>query len=707
MSSSNRFSPLKPDHAESHFQLGNALQSQGKLDKAIEHYNKAILSRPNYFQAHNNLGVALQAQGKFDLAVAHYQKALFYKPDHASAHNNLGNTLSAQGRLDAAIEHFNKALTFKPDYAEAYNNLGTVLQAQHRLDEAAQLYRKALSIKPDYVEAHFNLGNVLQELDRLDAAVEHYRKALSLNPYHAKAHNNLGSALRLQGKLNAAVDSHQQAVLLNPDFFEAHSNLGSAFREQGDLDAAVASCRKAATLKPDNAEARLNLFYTQLHCCDWTEYARHVEDSLNAVSAGKPGYPFSFLAISASASAQLQCSRTYVSDKFPPSSTPLWTGQIYAHDKIRVAYLSADFHNHATAYLVAELFETHDKNRFELTALSFGPEGAESAIRERLQRPFDRFLDVRGKSDREVAVLLRELEMDIAIDLKGYTKDHRTAIFAHRPAPIQVNYLGYPGTMGASYIDYILADAYLIPPELQPHYTEKVVYLPDSYQANDTGRRIAERTPSRSEANLPETGFVFCCFNNNYKITPDIFDIWMRLLDKVEGSVLWLLEDNRAASRNLRQEAAKRGISQERLVFAPRMDLDEHLARHRLADLFLDTLPINAHTTASDALWAGLPLLTCMGEAFAAKVAASLLNAIGLPELITRHLEEYEALALELATTPALLADIRSRLAQNRTSHPLFDTNRFRRHIESAYSTMWERYQRGEPPASFAVPPLP
>ena len=324
-------------------------------------------------------------------------------------------------------------------------------------------------------------------------------------------------------------------------------------------------------------------------------------------------------------------------------------------------------------------------------------------MRERLQQSFEQFNDIRGNGDVEVAIMLREREIDIAVDLKGFSKGCRPGIFAQRAAPVQVNYLGYPGTTGADYMDYIIGDAEVIPVGQEGFYAEKVVRLPDSYQVNDAKRVIAERTPSRAEAGLPQTGFVFCCFNNNYKITPQVFDIWMRLLKRVEGSVLWLLEDNAAASRNLRSEAASRGVQAQRLVFAPRLLPPEHLARQRLADLFLDTLPCNAHTTASDALWAGLPLLTCRGNAFPGRVAASLLRALGLPELISGNLADYEALALKLATMPELLANIKSRLARNRGTQPLFDTDRYRRHLECAYVTMVERYQRGEPPQSFSV----
>lgn len=319
--------------------------------------------------------------------------------------------------------------------------------------------------------------------------------------------------------------------------------------------------------------------------------------------------------------------------------------------------------------------------------MSFGP-ASQGEMRQRLIPAFDRFVDVRDYGDREVALLLRQWQIDIAIDLKGYTTSARPGILAHRPAPIQVNYLGYPGTMGVSHIDYILADKVVIPESDQHYYQEKIVYLPDTYQANDQKRQIATELPSRAELGLPENGFVFCCFNNNYKITPVLFDIWMRLLQQVPTSVLWLFENNPTVSRNLRQEAIKRGIVPERLVFAPAIKLDKHLSRIRQADLFLDTLPYNAHTTASDALWAGLPVLTCKGNTFAGRVAASLLSAIGLPELVTNSLAEYEALALHLATNPEVLAEIKTKLARNRDTHPLFDTKLFCRNIEAAYRGM-------------------
>jgi protein O-GlcNAc transferase len=422
----------------------------------------------------------------------------------------------------------------------------------------------------------------------------------------------------------------------------------------------------------------------------------HVREKKSIIS------PFTLLGYSGDPALQLHCAKNSIAHQVRLPPRPLWTGARWHHGKLRVAYLSADFHRHATAYLMAELLERHDRSRFEILGVSFGVDD-ESEMRRRLIAAFDQFHDVRATGDEEVAKLLRDLQVDIAIDLMGHTHDARPGILAYRPAPIQVSYLGFPGTTGAEFIDYIVADKTVAPFEHQPFYTEKIVHLPDCYQVNDSKRNIAERTPTRREAGLPETGFVFCCFNNAWKITPEVFSVWIRLLHAIEGSVLWLLRDDESAERNLRMEAQARGIDPARLVFASRLPIEDHLARHRLADLFLDTLPCNAHTTASDALWAGLPLLTCEGTAFAGRVAASLLNATALPELVTYSLEDYEALTLQLAREPSLLEDYRKRLARNRLSHPLFDTARFRRHIEAAYLQMWDIWQRGEPPRSFAV----
>jgi protein O-GlcNAc transferase len=412
--------------------------------------------------------------------------------------------------------------------------------------------------------------------------------------------------------------------------------------------------------------------------------------------------PFQLLFCSDDASLQLECAR-----RFAASTLPVPPRQTHAprhHDKIRIGYLSADFRNHPMAHLTAELLELHDRSRFDVVGIGFGPDDR-SAIRARIVEGFDKFYDLRAKSDADIAALMREAEIDIAIDLMGHTRNSRAGILAHRPAPIQVSYLGYPGTMGVDFIDYVMADPIVLPFDQQAFYTEKIVHLPETYWVNGSVSDIPQCSLTRRQAGLPEHGLVFCCFNKAAKITAPVFEVWMRLLAKVEGSVLWLLRDNAAAERNLRGEAAARGIDPNRLVFADRMERDQHLARHRLADLFLDTMPYNAHTTASDALAAGLPVVTSLGSTFSGRVAASLLSALGLPELIAHSLAEYEALALKLFGDSNYRARTIARLEQNRKKFPLFDTDRFRAHLESAYQVMWQRWQRGEGPANLTIPP--
>jgi len=451
--------------------------------------------------------------------------------------------------------------------------------------------------------------------------------------------------------------------------------------------------------------ARGNLIRAKLQCCDWRGLAEEWEHALAEMRAGKPAIPpMVSTALSQDPEEQLQASRILTAAKYPPARQPLWRGVRSRHERIRIAYLSSDFHAHATATLMAGVFEAHDKTGFETIAVSYGPDDA-SPMRRRLGRAFEHFISVAELQDADIAKLLREREVDIAIDLKGFTDKARPAILSARPAPLQVNYLGFPATMGASYIDYIIADPTVIPPDHHAHYSEKVVYLPDTYQPNDRIRRASANAPTRESAGLPPAGFVFACFNNAFKIGPQVFAIWMWLLNNVGGSVLWLLEDDKTTRDNLKRAAEAYGIATDRLVFAPRVTVAEHLARHVLADLFLDTLPYNAHTTASDALWMGLPLVTCTGNTFAARVAASLLFAMGLPELVTSSLSEYGELARDLAHDPERLARIKAKLAQNRDASPLFDVARFTRHLESAYATMWERHSRGEPPAAFAVAP--
>lgn len=628
-----------------------------------------------------------------------------FHPPHPSAPTpgeiNLLDEMFIAGRF-AELEKFAHSL-LKPysDSGIVWKLYGLSLQMQGK--DALFALRKAAEFLPNDAEAHGNLAAVLRACGQLDAAVASCRRALLIRPDFAEVHNNMGVALKELGQLEAALANYRKAVELKPNFAEAHNNLGILLFELGQFDGAAASYRRVLQIKPNFDFAIGMYLHSKMQCCDWEGIDEASHEILRGINEGKAvSEPFVMLAIPSMPAQQKQCAEIYIREKYPEGKTSSGKMVKYSHDKIRLGYFSSDFYNHATAHLIAELFERHDRSRFEVIGLSFGASPNDD-MRQRLSSSFDRFLNIRNQSDQNIVNLTKSLEIDIAIDLKGFTTNARTGIFALHPAPIQVSYLGYPGTMGAPYIDYLIADPTIVPAEHRQFYSEKIAYLPNTYQVNDSHRKISERQFTRSEAGLPEDGFVFCCFNNNYKITPAIFDIWMQLLNEVEGSVLWLLENNTHARKNLQNEAARREIATERIIFAKRMDLPDHLARHRLADLFLDTFFYNAHTTASDALWAGLPVLTYLGDTFAGRVAASLLNAIGLPELITHSHEEYKALALELARNPARLSAIKQQLARNITTHPLFDTKLFTRNIEDAFIHMWERNQQNFPPKHIYV----
>jgi len=538
-----------------------------------------------------------------------------------------------------------------------------------RFAEAEVPLRRAVELAPDKPEAHRDLGEILVQVGKLDEAVVSYRQSLELDPYYAQAHRNLGHALKKLGRFNDAIACFERAVALDPDDTETWSSW----------------------------------FSEKLNICDWAGYTDSEARTRKTITAQPSlGTPWTLLALRSTPEEQLACA-SLLSAKIAVAETALLPrAQPRLGDRIRLGYLSADFREHPVAFVIAGLIERHDRRDFEVIGYSCGPADA-SAIRSRLIGAFDRFVEVREMSDRRAAKQVQADAVDILIDLTGYTAYGKTALLAYRPAPVQVSYIGYSGTMGADFIDYIIVDRFLVPPDYQSFFTERLVHLPDCYLCTDDQREIAGRTPTRFEYGLPATGFVFCCFNNAFKITPTFFDIWMRLLRAVPGSVLWLLDANPVARANLAREAAARGVAPERLIFAPRRPVTEHLARHCLADLFLDTLPYNAHVTTADALWAGLPVLTCPGNTFAGRVAGSLLHAIGLDELVATSLDDYEALALHLAREPEILAQLRARLARNRQSYPLFDTARFTRNLEAAYTQMWETWKAGRPPTAFAV----
>ncbi len=654
-----RAATLRPDDPEVQGNLGNVYLDQGNTAEAVRCYRRALEVAPNDAWVHGKLAIALKREGKLDLAIVSYQRALQINPELHETHYNLGIAYQHLGQLDAAAACFQRALRINPRFAPAFCTLGVVHKENGKLDEAIACYRQALELQPGFAAVYSNLGSALKDQGKLDEAAQCYRQALQLQPDFADAYNNLGNTLVDKGELTQAIDSLRKALQLKPEMAVAHNNLGNALVKKGQPAEAARSYQNALDLDPSNLTYLIHLVHQRQHLCDWKGLSEQARQVIDIVSAGQdfdrgvgvPPFSFLVLPIPTTAGEQQTCARAE-SMKLAHLGTQLpGHRRREGKAKITLGYLSADFQQHATAYLIAELFEQHDRARFEVVGYSYGADDG-SAMRRRLVGAFDRFVDIQSDSHLQAAQRIAADEVDILIDLKGYAGHTRTPILAYRPSPIQVNYLGYPGTMGASFMDYILVDDFIVPGDQQPFFTEHLVHLPGCYQINDRQREIAAQAPTRSDCGLPDKGFVFCDFNNSYKITPALFDVWMEILREVPGSVLWLLEGNAAVPGNLRREAAARGVEAGRLVFAPKCNLPEHLARHRLADLFLDTYPVCAHTTTSDALWAGCPVLTLAGNTFVARVAGSLLRAMGLPELVTYTFEEYKAMALKLARTP-------------------------------------------------------
>jgi predicted O-linked N-acetylglucosamine transferase (SPINDLY family) len=683
-----------------------AIQS-GQSQAGVASITRAIELNSSLVDAHNSLGNGLRELGRPLEALASYDRALSLKPDYAEAHNNRGTALRDLQRYEEEIAAYERAIRLKPDYAAAHNNRGAVLYRLRRYEDALLSSDRALELQPDFAGAHSNRGTALSALGHLGEALVSYEKAIALNPSYAEAFSNRGNVLHKLAQNEQALASYDQAIALRPNFTEAYANRGNALRDLNRPLEALASYKAAHILKPSYEFLLGDILYSKLKICDWTSLREQISDVQDKVARGeKTSQPLPLMMVTNSPDLLKTAATTWVYFAYPMEVGFPPISKHPKHNKIRLGYFSADFREHPTAHLTAELFEQHDRTRFEITAFSFGPP-TQDRLRERLRAAFDRFIDVENQSDREIALLSRQLEIDVAIDLGGLTKGARTGIFALRAAPVQVNYLAFPGTMGASYIDYVIGDQIVIPDSHQNYFSERVVYLPNSYFVYDTTHRTAlAKSMTRAEYGLPDDAFVFCCFNHSAKISAETFDSWAKILGTIDHSVLWLLRDNTAATINLQREMQARGVSSDRLIFSDRLPVRQHLARHRLADLFLDTLPYGAHTTAIDALWAGLPVLTCVGDTFPGRVAASLLNAIELPELITSSRDAYESLATELANSPTRLGSLRKKLETNRCTTALFDTKSFARHMESAYTQMYNRWQNDLRPEHIYVPNL-
>jgi protein O-GlcNAc transferase len=645
----------------------------------------------------------LHNMGQLDEAERLYRRILELHRTDLPARHMIAVLRLQQGRAAEALSLIEPLAAEAPANADIRTHRGLAMQELGRRDEALRDFDQALALKPDNAISLLHRGNLLLDAGLFAHALETYDRLVAVAPGYDEGWFRRGATLWLLEKFDEALASYQRALALNPGRFSAAFNSGTVLLKLERYDEAFAAFETARGITPNHPYVLGAAASALQGACDLARWDQYQVQAVKAVrNRSSVIAPLVFLPFSDDGMLRRACAEGFVVDRVGLPQSPLWTGAHYSHDRIRIAYLSSDFHQHATADLIAGLIERHDRARFEVTAISFSRDDG-SAMRARLIQAFDRFEDVRARGDAEVAALLREREIDIAVDLKGHTEGSRPGILAHRPCPVQVSYLGYPGTIAAPWLDYIIGDARVLPFSDQPFYSETIVHLPHCYQVNDSARAIAE-TPTRAEAGLPADGFVFCCFNAAWKITPVLFDIWMRLLAAVPGSILWLLEDNADMPRHLRTAAAARGIDPARLVFAPRLPSAMHLARHRLADLFLDTLPYNAHTTASDALWTGLPLLTCLGAQFDGCVAASLLETTGLPELVTRTMDDYEATALALARDSARLAELKARLAANRLTSPLYDTDGFRIAIEAAFARMLAMSRAGRLPESFTVP---
>jgi protein O-GlcNAc transferase len=698
---------VRRDHVSSLFNKASTLARLGQDERAHAAYDALLVIAPDHVEGLTDRGNVLAKLGRCAEALASYDRALALRPTHLNALSNRGNVLKDEGRHEEALAMYDRALVIDPRHMASLNNRGNVLIAMKREEEAVATFDRGLALAPDDPELLFNRACALERLYRFNEALADLEHSLALRPASAKALNNYGNVLAALERPGEAAESYDRALALEPNRAETHYNRGYVFMTLQRQAQAIADFERAFALDPHHPNALDSLGFAHLSVCDWkkvAEWAAPTEVALldNGLPVGR-SYPLYYFDNPA---YQLTAARVFHAANLAGVRAPLPACHLARGDRLRVAYLSSDFRTHPVAYAIVELFERHDRSRFEIIGVSIALEDA-GAMRSRIVQACDQFHDVTRDGERMVAERLNRLGVHIAVDLNGLTRGARLEVLARRAAPIQVAYLGYPATTGADFIDYILADATVVPFDQQPFFAEKIVHLPDCYHPNDTTRRTPAEVPTRSELGLPESAPVFCAFAQSYKISAPMFATWMRLLARVEGSVLWLSRMNDLATANLRAAAAERNIDPARLIFAPRLErMEDHLARHREATLFLDTLPYGAHSTAIDALWTGLPVITCAGSAFAGRVGGSMLKAAGLPELVTASLEEYEALAAKLATTPPMLEAVRRSLENNRTSCPLFDIDRLRRHVEAAYETMWDIHARGESPRSFSVEPI-
>lgn len=701
-----RLCDMEPGVGDHHFGLALLYSAQGRQQDAIEQFRKGLALAPDNADAWCNLGLACRAAGENLGALEAFGRAVSISPAMVKAHGNRGALLMALSRWEEAVQTWDRLLGLEPGIADVYADKGVALAQLGRIEDAADCFRRAEELDSNNALYPYNLGRALQDLGCLSEAAEAYDRATSRDPEYVSAYLNMGVVLRRLGNVDLALDKYAQAIELQPENGAAHLNRGKLLTDQNRLDEALSDYRRAAELMPDDADSRCELVHMRRQLCDWNDLAADEEALRALVRAGAEGVdPFVFMSLDVPPGEQLDCARLWAAEverKALSKAERLDPAQPSSDGPIRLGYLSADFRRHPGAQIVTDLLERHDRGRFKVHAYSCGPDDG-SDERRRVMAAVDQFTDIADLDLAEAATRIRDDGIDILINLSGYTQYNRTGLLALRPAPVQVSYLGYVGTLGANFADYLVVDPVVVPPSEQAYYAERIVYLPRCYLPSDSSRVLPPAGPGRLEMGLPENGIVFCAFHGHQKITPSTFKLWMEALSKVPESVLWLLDGTDTTREHLRGYATEQGVDPDRLVFAPRVEFEVHLDRHRLADLFLDALPYNAHGSAVDALWMGLPLLTCEGSSFPGRVASSVLQAAGLPELVTHSPAAFVEMAVALANDPGRLARLRRHLEEGRGRLPLFDNESFTRDLERAYERMVERSRAGLPPEPFSV----
>lgn len=698
---------LSPRYVEAHYNLGTVFQALGSLQEAIHHYRRAIKLNPGLADAHNNLGAALNDIGQYSDALKNCLQAIRLRPQYPEALNNLGNAYKELGQIDQAILAYRQSNEISGGCSETYGNLGNAFFDAGQCDEALENYNQAILMNPSYGKVYNNLGTLLRNQRKLDEAAVCFQKAISLMPTEVEAHHNLGNIHYDRGKYDQAISCYERALSYDAESIKTLINLGICYKEKSNSEEAVSIFERIVALYPSNAKAHCHLIHEMYQRCQWDQLEtlnRKIDEfTYHELEKGQrpKEMPFLNLIRRNDPSINFSVARGWSGQFSRPTADYAETG-IFTHEKpykekITIGYLSNNFRNHPTAHLIWRIFEHHDKQRFNVNVYSYG-EDDESDYRKEIKKACDKFVDIRPLSHWDAAKCINDDHVDILIDLVGYMRGNRLEIAALRPAPIQVRWLGLAGTTGAEFFDYLITDRIITPLEEGPFYSEYFVFMPDTYQVNSGLLNTSDVCFERQDANLPENGFIYCCFCSSYKIDPIIFNLWMDILKHVSGSVLWLMKSNDAVVANLKSEAEKKGVDPLRLVFAEKMPKEDHLERLKMANIALDTIIVNGAATTSDALWAEVPVLTIKGTHFASRMTASILKAIGLEDLAVYTKDQYRQLAIDIGNHPSLFNTIKKRLHLNRFEEPLFDTKRFVKKLEIAYLEMWESYRIGENP---------